>query len=162
VIEMARTKEPVTAAVRLLRQAAVPFDGFCYAYSGGGTTEVADALDVDPHHVVKTLIMEDEQQRPLVVLMHGDREVATGALARQIGVKRVQPCAPRTADKHSGYQVGGTSPFATRRSMPVYCERSVLALERLYINGGKRGYIIRLRSADLQRLLSPQLVDVAV
>jgi len=94
--------------------------------------------------------------------MHGDREVATGALARQIGARRVQPCAPQIADKHSGYQVGGTSPFATRRTMPIYCERSILQLDALYINGGKRGYILRLRSADLDRLLSPQPVEVAV
>jgi len=159
---MARTKEPVTAAVRCLRQAEVPFSGFCYAYHGGGTAEVAQALGVDEHHVVKTLILEDEQHQPLIVLMHGDREVATGALARQVGVKRIQPCAPQSADKHSGYQVGGTSPFATRRPMPVYCERSILQLGQLYVNGGKRGYIVRLRSADLQRVLSPHLVDVAV
>ena len=161
-IEMARTKDPVTAAVRLLRQAGVPFSGFCYTYNGGGTAEVAQALGVDEHQVVKTLIMENEQQQPLIMLMHGDREVATGALARQIGAKRIQPCAPQIADKYSGYQVGGTSPFATRRPMPVYCERSILQLEQLYINGGKRGYILRLRSADLQRLLSPKRVEVAV
>jgi Cys-tRNA(Pro) deacylase len=159
---MARTKEPVTPAIRLLRTASVPFSGFCYTYTGAGTAEVAQALAVDEHQVIKTLIIEDDQASPLIMLMHGDREVATGALARQIGVKRVQPCQPQTADKHSGYQVGGTSPFATRRSMPVYCERSILKLEDLYINGGKRGFIIRLRSADLNRLLSPQLVDVAV
>ena len=159
---MAKTKEPVTAAVRILRRADVPFSGFCYAYTGGGTAEVAQALGVDEHQVVKTLIMETEQQQPLIMLMHGDREVATGALARQIGAKRVQPCTPQIADKHSGYQVGGTSPFATRRTMPVYCERSILQLDALYINGGKCGYILRLRSADLERLLSPQLVDAAV
>jgi Cys-tRNA(Pro) deacylase len=159
---MARIKEPVTAAVRFLRQAGIPFSGYCYAYNGGGTAEVAQALGVDEHQVVKTLILEDERHQPLIMLMHGDREVATGALARQIGAKRIQPCAPPIADKHSGYQVGGTSPFATRRTMSVYCERSILELEQLYINGGKRGYILRLRSADLERLLSPQLVEVAV
>ncbi len=158
---MAKTKEPVTPAVRLLRRADVAFSGFCYAYTGGGTAEVAQVLNVDGHQVIKTLIMETEQQ-PLIMLMHGDREVATGALARQIGAKRVQPCAPQIADKHSGYQVGGTSPFATRRTMPVYCERSILQLDALYINGGKCGYILRLRSADLERLLSPQLVAAAV
>ncbi|WP_462323184.1 YbaK/EbsC family protein [Halochromatium sp.] len=158
---MAKTKEPVTPAVRFLRQADVPFSGFCYAYTGGGTAEVAKALGVDEHQVIKTLIMETELQ-PLIMLMHGDREVATGALARQIGAKRVQPCAPQIADKHAGYQVGGTSPFATRRTMPIYCERSILQLDLLYINGGKRGYILRLCSTDLQRLLSPRLVDVAV
>lgn len=159
---MARTEEPVTAAVRLLRQAEVPFSGVCYAYHRGGSAEVAQALGVDEHQVVKTLILEDEPHQTLTMLMHGDREVATGALARVTSVKRILPCAPQIADKHSGYQVGGTSPFATRRLMPFYCERSILQLEQLYINGGKRGYILRLRSADLPRLLEPQLVDVAV
>ncbi len=112
-IDMARIKEPVTAAVRFLRQAEIPFSGDCYAFTGGGTAEVAQALGVDGHQVVKTLIMESEQQQPLIMLMHGDREVATGALARQIGAKRVPPCAPQTADKHSGYQVGRNSLFAT-------------------------------------------------
>ena len=154
-------KTPTTQAVRVLRAAGVPFEGHLYDYRGGGTAEVASALGLDEHQVVKTLIMEDEQARPLIVLMHGDREVATGRLARQIGAKRVQPCQPAVADKHSGYQVGGTSPFGTRTAMPVYCERSITALARLYINGGKRGYIISLATADLLRLLEPTLVDAA-
>mgnify|MGYP001055858727 CR=1 FL=1 len=154
-------KTPTTQAVRVLRAAGVPFDGHLYDYRTGGTAEVAEALGLDEHLVIKTLIMEDERASPLIVLMHGDRDVATGKLARQIGAKRVQPCAPNTADKHSGYQVGGTSPFGTRRVMPVYCERSIAALEQIYINGGKRGWIISLATADLLSLLRPTLVDAA-
>ena len=154
-------KTPTTQAVRVLRAAGVPFDGHLYDYRTGGTAEVAEALGLDEHLVIKTLIMEDERASPLIVLMHGDRDVATGKLARQIGAKRIQPCAPNTADKHSGYQIGGTSPFGTRRVMPVYCERSIAALEQIYINGGKRGWIISLATADLLSLLRPTLVDAA-
>jgi Cys-tRNA(Pro) deacylase len=154
-------KTPTTQAVRVLRAAGVPFEGHLYDYRGGGTAEVASALGLDEHQVVKTLIMEDEQARPLIVLMHGDREVATGKLAKQIGVKRVRPCEPKTADKHSGYQVGGTSPFGTRRAMPVYCERDIAGLDRIYINGGRRGWIIELATADLLRVLEPTLIDVS-
>ncbi len=158
---MAAKKEPVTQAVRALRAAGVAFTGHPYDYAGGGTAEFAEQLGVDEHLVIKTLIMEDEQARPLVILMHGDREVATGKLAKQIDAKRVRPCEPKVADKHSGYQVGGTSPFGTRAAMPIYCERSIAALETLYINGGKRGYIISLATADLLRVLQPVLVDAA-
>jgi Cys-tRNA(Pro) deacylase len=158
---MAVKKKPVTQAVRALRAAGVCFTGHPYSYSGGGTAEFAKQLGVDEHLVIKTLIMEDEQARPLVVLMQGDREVATGRLAKQIGAKRVRPCEPKVADKHSGYQVGGTSPFGTRVTMPVYCERSIAELETIYINGGKRGYIISLATAELLRVLEPLLVDAA-
>ena len=158
---MAAKKEPVTQAVRALRAAGVAFSGHPYDYAGGGTAEFAEQLGVDEHLVIKTLVMEDEQARPLVILMHGDREVATGKLAKQIDAKRVRPCEPKVADKHSGYQVGGTSPFGTRAAMPIYCERSIAALETLYINGGKRGYIISLATADLLRVLQPVLVDAA-
>ena len=144
-----------------MRAAGAGFTGHPYDYSGGGTAEFAQQLGVDEHLVIKTLIMEDEQARPLVILMHGDREVATGKLAKQIGAKRVRPCEPKAADKHSGYQVGGTSPFGTRVAMPVYCERSVTELQTVYINGGKRGYIISLATADLLRVLQPVLVDAA-
>jgi len=158
---MAAKKEPVTQAVRALRAAGVAFSGYPYDYAGGGTAEFAEQLGVDEHLVIKTLIMEDELARPLVILMHGDREVATGKLAKQMDAKRVRPCEPKVADKHSGYQVGGTSPFGTRTAMPIYCERSIAALETLYINGGKRGYIISLATADLLRVLQPVLVDAA-
>lgn len=158
---MAVKKEPVTQAVRALRTAGVDFTGHPYTYTGGGTAEFAQQLGVDEHLVIKTLIMEDERARPLVILMHGDREVATGKLAKQIGVKRVRPCEPKVADKHSGYQVGGTSPFGTRMAMPIYGERSIAELETLYINGGKRGYIVSLATAELLRVLRPILVDAA-
>ena len=158
---MTAKKEPVTQAVRALRAAGIPFTGHPYNYAGGGTAEFAEQFGVDEHLVIKTLIMEDEQASALVVLMHGDREVATGKLAKQIGAKRVRPCEPKVADKHSGYQIGGTSPFGTRAAMPIYCERSIAALETLYINGGKRGYIVSLASADLLRVLQPVLVDAA-
>ncbi|WP_295882457.1 aminoacyl-tRNA deacylase [uncultured Thiohalocapsa sp.] len=154
-------REPVTQAVRALRAAGVAFDGYPYDYQQGGTAEFAAQLGVDEHAVIKTLILEDDAHKPLVMLMHGDREVATGLLAKAIGAKRVQPCAPRVADRHSGYQVGGTSPFGTRHAMPVYCERSITNLPQIYINGGKRGYIVRLASSDLLWVLRPTLVDAA-
>jgi Cys-tRNA(Pro) deacylase len=116
---------------------------------------------VDEHCVIKTLIMEDEAGRPMIVLMHGDCEVSTKALARQVGAKSIRPCDPGTADRHSGYQVGGTSPFGTRRPMPVYCEASVAGLERIFINGGRRGYILSMAAADMLRVLEPTLVSVA-
>jgi Cys-tRNA(Pro) deacylase len=154
-------REPVTQAVRVLRAAGIAFDGYPYHYQQGGTAEFAAQLGVDEHAVIKTLIMEDDARKPLIMLMHGDREVATGPLAKAIGAKRVQPCAPKVADKQSGYQIGGTSPFGTRHTMPVYCERSLTDLPKVYINGGKRGYIVRLATADLLRVLNPTLVDAA-
>jgi Cys-tRNA(Pro) deacylase len=116
---------------------------------------------VDEHAVIKTLVMEDDARRPFVVLMHGDREVSTKGLARFLGVKSVTPCAPAVADRHSGYQVGGTSPFGTRRAMPVYMERSIADLPYLYINGGRRGYLVGMAPADLARVLNPVTVDMA-
>jgi len=154
-------REPVTPAVRVLRAAGVAFDGHPYDYQQGGTAEFAAQFGVDEHLVIKTLIMEDDAGRPLIVLMHGDREVATGLLARAIGAKRVRPCEPAVADKHSGYKVGGTSPFGTRARMPMYCERAIAELPRLYVNGGKRGHIVSLATADLLRVLRPTLVDAA-
>ncbi len=159
---MKSSKEPVTQAVRVLRAAGVPFEGHLYAYvEGGGTAQVARELGVDEHQVIKTLIMEDEHGNPLIVLMHGDRQVSTQALARATGVKRIAPCDPKVADKHSGYQVGGTSPFGTRRPMPVYCEAGIAALPRIYLNGGKRGYILSIATADALGLLAPTLVPMA-
>ncbi len=156
-------RPPTTRAALLLRQRGVAFDHHLYRYrSGGGTAQVAAELGVDEHQVVKTLIMENEKGEPLIVLMHGDREVSTRALARHIGCKSVRPCEPATADRHSGYQVGGTSPFATRRRMPVYCERSILELPRIYINGGSRGYILSLEPAELARVLEPEPVTVQI
>jgi Cys-tRNA(Pro) deacylase len=159
---MGKEKEPVTQAVRELRAAGVRFEGHPYRYvTGGGTAQFASELGVDEHHVIKTLIMEDDTSAPMVVLMHGDRQVSVRELARQIGARHVEPCAPAVADRHSGYQVGGTSPLGTRRKMPVYCEASIAELPRLYINGGKRGYIISLDTADLLRVLQPVLVRVS-
>jgi Cys-tRNA(Pro) deacylase len=160
---VAREKLPTTQAVRVLRERGVAFTDHPYAYEArGGTAVSARELGVDEHAVIKTLIMEDERKRPLIVLMHGDREVSTKNLARFLGVKQVSPCAPAVADRHSGYQVGGTSPFGTRRAMPVYMERTIAELPYLYVNGGRRGYLIGMAPAALMRVLEPRLVDVAV
>ncbi len=159
---MAKQKSPVTPAVRALRAAGVAFEDHPYRYvDHGGTAQCASELAVEEHAVVKTLIMEDDQKRPLVVLMHGDREVSTKALARALGVKSVQPCAPAVANRHSGYQVGGTSPFGTRQPMPVYMESTILELPTVYINGGHRGYLVSLDPHEAARVLNPTLVDVA-
>lgn len=160
---MAQEKLPVTPAVRVLRQHKVVFSDHLYEYEEhGGTTVSARELGVDEHAVVKTLVMEDEHKHPLVVLMHGDREVSTKNLARHIGVKTITPCSPDTANKHSGYMVGGTSPFGTRKTMPVYMERSIAELDKIYINGGKRGYLVGLAPQVVIDILKPSLVDVAV
>ena len=160
---MAKDKAPVTPAVRQLRAEKVEFSDHLYAYEEkGGTAVSARELGVDEHCVIKTLIMEDERKNPLVVLMHGDLQVSTRELARVIGVKLVTPCAPETAQKHSGYQVGGTSPFGLRREMPVYMEESIAGLERIYINGGKRGYLVGLSPRDLLQVLTPVTVSVGI
>jgi Cys-tRNA(Pro) deacylase len=160
---MAKDKTPVTPAVRMLRAAGVSFTEHPYAYEGkGGTAVSARELGVDEHAVVKTLIMEDERKSPLIVLMHGDRQVSTRELARVMGVKSVAPCTPDTALKHSGYQVGGTSPFGTRKQMPVYLEESILELPRIYINGGKRGFLVGIDPKDVVRLLKPTMVKVGI
>jgi len=158
---MVRNKLPVTRAIRLLRQHNVAFEDHPYRYkAGGGTAQFSREHAVDEHQVIKTLIMENERKEPLIVLMHGDREVSTRALARHIGCKSICPCPATTADRHSGYQVGGTSPFATRRTMPVYCEQSILKLPCIYINGGSRGYIISMAPDALLLVLQPTLVSV--
>ncbi|WP_434632641.1 Cys-tRNA(Pro) deacylase [Chromobacterium sp. CV08] len=156
------SKAPVTQAIRVLREHKVDYTEHLYKYEEkGGTTVSARELGVDEHAVVKTLIMEDENRRPLIVLMHGDREVGTGMLAKQAGVKKIQPCDPKTADKHSGYQVGGTSPFGTRHEMPVYMEASIAELDIIYINGGRRGFLIGLSPREVIRVLQPTLVHAA-
>jgi Cys-tRNA(Pro) deacylase len=156
-------KVPSTPATRLLREKGVAYTEHPYRYEEkGGTAVSARELGVDEHAVVKTLVMEREGGEPLVVLMHGDREVSTKALARQIGCKAVQICRPEVASRHSGYQVGGTSPFGTRKGLPVYVERSVLALPRIYINGGSRGFLVGLDPRDLARVLEPVPVEVAI
>jgi Cys-tRNA(Pro) deacylase len=152
-----------TPAIHFLRQHNVPFTEHEYRYEErGGTAVSSRELGVDERTVIKTLIMEDEKKQPLIVLMHGDKEVSTKNLARQAGRKTVSPCAPDVAQKHSGYLVGGTSPFGTRKAMPVYLERSIADLGRIYINGGRRGFLIALAPADLIRVLSPTLVDASL
>ncbi len=159
---MGKSKEPVTAAVRVLRRAGVEFQGHVYRYvDGGGTAWFARESGVDEHLVIKTLIMEDEAKNPLIVLMHGDQEVSVKALARQASAKQIRPCDAAVADRHSGYKVGGVSPFGTRREMPVFCEASIAKLPRVFVNGGKRGYIISLSTQDMLRVLEPTLVNVA-
>jgi Cys-tRNA(Pro) deacylase len=153
---------PITAAVRALRAANVAFVPHLYDYvEKGGTAVSAASLGVPEHSVVKTLVMENERKEPLVVLMHGDREVSTKALARVLGVKTIRPCDPKTADRHSGYQVGGTSPFGLRRAMPIYMERSIAELDTMYVNGGKRGFLVAISPADAIRVLQPTLADIA-
>jgi Cys-tRNA(Pro) deacylase len=159
---MPSDKAPATPAVRVLRQAGVAFSEHPYPYvEHGGTAAFAREAGVGEHAVVKTLIMEDDARRPLVVLMHGDREVSTKELARVLGVKSVHPCAPETAQRHSGYMVGGTSPFGLRKPMPIYVEGTILELPKIYINGGKRGFIVGLDPKDLDRVLHPTAVRVA-
>jgi Cys-tRNA(Pro) deacylase len=156
------TDHPVTMAIRVLRQNKVDFSPHLYPYEERGGTRVSSAaLGVDEHAVIKTLIFEDDAKKPLCVLMHGDREVSAKNLARHIGTKSVAPCAPEVADRHSGYQVGGTSPFGLKRAMPVYCEASIAGLPRIYINGGARGFLVGIAPADLVRVLKPTLVNVA-
>lgn len=158
---MAKEKIPGTPAIRLLRQHKVSFTPRLYRYEAkGGTAASARELAVPEHQVIKTLIMEDEQRNPLVVLMHGDCEVSTKRLARTLGLKQINPCKPDVADRHSGYQVGGTSPFGTRRSMPVYVEASIFELETIYINGGRRGMLLEMNPADLYKVLKLTLVEV--
>ena len=153
----------MTPATEFLARHGVAYTEHFYEYvERGGTGVSSTALGVPEHDVVKTLVMETDKGDPLIVLMHGDRKVSTKELARIAGVKRIFPCRPEAAQRHSGYLVGGTSPFGTRKHMPIYLERSVLALARIYINGGRRGYLLGMASAELQRALSPILVDVAL
>ncbi len=156
-------KHPVTMAIRVLRGANVAFEPHLYAWQPhGGTAASSEALGVDEHQVIKTLIFEDDAKQPLCILMHGDREVSAKQLARVIGTKSVAPCTPEVADRHSGYQVGGTSPFGLRRQMPVYMERTIADLPRIFINGGARGFLVAIDPKDVIRVLAPTLVDVAV
>lgn len=162
---MARNKTHVseTPATALLRQHGVPFTEHPYDYvEHGGTAESARQLGVPEHEVVKTLVMQDDKAQPLIVLMHGDCQVSTKALAREIGVKSVEPCKPEVAQRHSGYLVGGTSPFGTRKAMPVYVEASVLALPRICINGGRRGYLVGIEPGVLTTLLCARPVHCAL
>jgi Cys-tRNA(Pro) deacylase len=160
---MNQEKFPITPAIRFLRMHSTAFTPHLYPYQErGGTDHSARCLGVDEHDVIKTLIMEDDLKKPLIVLMHGDRQVSTQALARQLRVRSIVPCNPTVAQKHSGYLIGGTSPFGVRKAMPAYLEASILDLPRIYINGGKRGFLVGITPADLQRLLQPTLVRVGI
>ncbi len=162
---MARKDKHVseTLATQFLRRAGVAFTEHPYDYvEHGGTSESARQLGVPEHEVIKTLVMQDEQARPLIVLMHGDRLVSTKALAREIGCKSVSPCRPEVAQRHSGYLIGGTSPFGSRKTMPVYVQDSVLVLPRIYINGGQRGFLVGLNPACLVQQLAAQAVRCAL
>ena len=160
---MAKDKFPITPAVRLLRHKKIDFIGHLYDYEEhGGTAVCARELHVDEHSVIKTLIMQDDRGEPLVVLMHGDRQVSTKSLARSMGVKQITPCDPAAAHRHTGYLVGGTSPFGTRKHLPVYMEESILSLPVVYINGGKRGFLLEMTPQDVQQVLQPTLVQAAL
>ena len=160
---MAKEKTPVTAAIRALRAEKVAFSDHLYSYEEkGGTSASSRELGVDEHAVIKTLVMEDESSLPLIVLMHGDLQVSTKELARVIRAKQVSPCTADVAQKQSGYLVGGTSPFGTRHAMPVYMEESITQLPKIYINGGKRGYLVGMAATELVRVLKPTLVTVGI
>lgn len=153
---------PITQAIRALRSAKVEFTPHLYDYvDHGGTAHSAESLGVDEHAVIKTIVLEDERRQPMICLQHGDREVSTRNLARTIGCKSIAPCAPDVANRHTGYLVGGTSPFGTRKAIPVYMQESVAQLPRIYINGGKRGFLVGIAPGDLVRVLKPTLVDAA-
>ena len=160
---MANRSYPKTNAIRCLLQHDIPFEIFTYPYKErGGTGASSQALGVDEHCVVKTLIMETNAKEPLIVLMHGDREVSTKQLARVLNVKSVAPCAPQRANQYSGYVVGGTSPWGTRRTMDVYAEQTLFDLDHIYINGGQRGLLVRIDPEDLQKALQVTPVQVAI
>ncbi len=156
-------KSPMTPAIRLLKAQKAPYKELLYDYvEKGGTSHLAAELGVDEHKVVKTLIMETDAKKALVILMHGDRSVSVKNLARFLGVKSVTPCDPEQAEHNSGYRVGGTSPFGTRRVMPVFIEKTILDLDRIYINGGHRGFVLEMAPEDLVRVLKPTPVEVAI
>lgn len=157
------SKPSETPATTMLKQHGVQYTEHVYEYVEHGGTGVSSAsLGVDEHHVVKTLIFENDKRLPLCVLMHGDCKVSTKELARQIGAKRVAPCTPEDAHRHSGYQVGGCSPFGLRKAMPVYMEKSILAIGKIFINGGKRGFLVGLPPQEVVRVVRPSLVNVAL
>ena len=153
---------PMTTAIRALREKGIAFTPHLYPYlEHGGTRHAAECLNVSESATVKTLVMETDAHAPLLVLMHGDREVSTKALARIVGVKTVVPCTPETAQRHTGYMVGGTSPFGTRKALPVYVEETILALDRIYINGGRRGLLVEVSPAALRQALAIVAVQVS-
>jgi Cys-tRNA(Pro) deacylase len=152
-----------TPATEFLSQHGVAYTEHQYEYvEHGGTAVSSSSLNVPEHEVVKTLVMEDEDRKPVIVLMHGDLMVSTKELARQVNRKRIEPCKPDVAQRHTGYQVGGTSPFGTRKNLPVFIERSILELPMIYINGGRRGFLVRIAPGELSRILRPTPVSVAL
>jgi Cys-tRNA(Pro) deacylase len=154
---------PETPATKFLQQHRVAHSNHLYDYEEHGGTKVSSReLNVPEHHVVKTLVMEDEAAKPLIVLMHGDRKVSTKELARQAGVKKIAPCTPEAAQRHTGYMVGGTSPFGTKKTIPVFLQKSILDLPLVYINGGRRGYLVGVHPHDILRVLKPTIVEVAM
>lgn len=156
-------KYPITPAIRALRAAGVDFEPHLYAYEPkGGAAASSRELNVPLESVVKTLIFEDDRKQPLIVLMNGDRSVSTKSLARTLNAKAITPCDVKTAQKHSGYLVGGTSPFGVKRKMPVYMEQHILSFDRVMINGGKRGFLVSMNPKDIAALLSPQIVEVGL
>ena len=153
---------PITQAIRVLREHKVHFTPHLYDYvEHGGTKRSAAALRVDQHCVIKTIVLEDDRKHPLICLQHGDNEVSTKNLARVRGCKSIGPCSPETANRHTGYMVGGTSPFGTRKLLPIYMQRTIETLQMIYINGGRRGFLIGITPSDLQSVLQPILVDAA-
>ena len=159
---MSKPRFPVTPAIRFLRDRKAVFSEHLYSYEErGGTAVSSRELGVAEHAVVKTLVMEDDADVPLLVLMHGDREVSVRELARVLGARSIRPCTPEAAGRHTGYLVGGTSPFGTRKPLRTCMERSILALDRIYVNGGKRGFLVGIAPGDVERLLQVTLVDVA-
>jgi Cys-tRNA(Pro) deacylase len=160
---MQRAGYPITPAVRALRENRIEFEPHLYNYKEhGGTAHSAAELGVDEHIVIKTLVMETESRAPLIALMHGDREVSTKELARTLSVKSVLPCDPSTAQKHTGYQVGGTSPLGTRKELPVFAEETIFELSKIYINGGKRGFLVSIDPSHLKRVLPITEVSVGI
>ena len=159
---MTKDKSPVTPAIRFLRENQVDFIEHPYKYEEGGGTEVAArCLGVNEHLVIKTIVMEDDQKKPFIVLMHGDKQVSTKNLARELGVKSVTSCDPHVALSHTGYMVGGISPFGTKKPLPVYAEETILSLPRIFINAGRRGLLFEMSPTDLVKVLKPQPVKVA-
>jgi len=160
---MSKEKIPTTPAILALKAQKADFTLHTYPYEERGGTKVsAQKLRVDEHRVIKTLIMDDETGKPLIILMHGDKEVSTKSLARIIGVKSVSPCNPAVAERHTGYKVGGTSPFGTRKTMPVYMEKTIVDLPEIFINAGSRGLLAKIPTTELVRILKPIAVNVAI
>lgn len=158
-----KEKHPETLALRCLKKADIPHEVFSYKYvPQGGTAVSASELGISEHICVKTIIMETDTKEPFIVLMHGDREISTKTLARHLGVKSVAPCAPAVADKHSGYQVGGTSPFGTKRAMKVYVEATILDLPEIYINAGHRGLLVKINPREMEKVLDMEVVNVGI